>query len=115
MTTVLLTGFGAFGTTLINPAQLVAEALDGAHLGKATIVSRVAPCTFFQCIAFVPAAITEVQPQLVIMLGEYGGRSLITVERLAHNLNDSARYHLADSEGLVLQDKPTVPGGPVAY
>jgi pyroglutamyl-peptidase len=37
------------------------------------------------------------------------------VERLAQNLNDSARYQLADREGLVLQDKPTVPGGPVVY
>ncbi|WP_268801689.1 pyroglutamyl-peptidase I family protein [Piscirickettsia litoralis] len=28
------------------------------------------------------------------MLGEYGGRAMITVERLAHNLNDSKRYGL---------------------
>ena len=115
MTTVLVTGFGAFGTTLINPAKLVAQALDGASLGSTKIIARVVPCTFFKCIDFVQAAITEVQPNLVIMLGEYGGRSLITVERLAQNLNDSARYQLADSDGLVLQDTPTVPGGPVAY
>jgi pyroglutamyl-peptidase len=72
MTTVLLTGFGAFGATLINPAQLVAQALDGTNLGKATIVSREVPCTFFTCLDVVQAAITELQPHLVIMLGEYG-------------------------------------------
>ena len=93
----------------------MAQALDGASLGSTKIIARVVPCTFFKCIDFVQAAITEVQPNLVIMLGEYGGRSLITVERLAQNLNDSARYQLADSDGLVLQDTPTVPGGPVAY
>jgi pyroglutamyl-peptidase len=115
MTTVLVTGFGAFGTTLINPAKLVAQALDGANIGNANIVSKVAPCNFFKCIDVVKAAITKVQPDIVIMMGEYGGRSLITVERLAQNLNDSARYQLADDDGLVLQDKLTVPGGPVAY
>jgi len=40
---------------------------------------------------------------------------MITVERIAHNLNDSTRYGLADNDGCALQGQPTVPGGPVAY
>ena len=46
------------------------------------------------------------------MLGEYGGRSMITVERIAQNLNDSARYRVADNNGRVLETTsptPTVP------
>ncbi len=49
------------------------------------------------------------------MMGEYGGRATITVERIAQNLNDSTRYELADNRGCALQDQPTIPGGPVAY
>jgi len=49
------------------------------------------------------------------MLGEYGGRAVITVERLAQNLNDSNRYQPFDNDGVALQSEPTVPGGPAAY
>ena len=73
------------------------------------------PNNFFESIEVVQEAIKEVQPEIVIMLGEYGGRSMITIERLAHNFNDSTRYGLADNKGVVLQGEPTVPGGPAAY
>jgi pyroglutamyl-peptidase len=115
MTTVLLTGFGPFGTTLVNPAERVATALDGADIDGAKVVGRLVPGSFFKCIEVVQAAITEVKPDIVIMMGEYGGRSMITVERLAQNLNDSARYQLVDNDGKTMQGEPTVPGGPVAY
>ncbi len=49
------------------------------------------------------------------MMGEFGGRSMITVERLAQNLNDNARYGVRDNDGTLLQDEPTAPDGPVAY
>jgi len=115
MTTVLLTGFEAFGHTPINPAEQVARALDGTLVDDAKIVARVVPNVFFKAIDVVRAAIEELQPCVVLMLGEYGGRAVIAVERIAHNLNDSTRYRLADNNGIALQDRPTVPGGPVAY
>jgi pyroglutamyl-peptidase len=115
MTTVLLTGFEAFGNTPINPAEQVARALDGNSVDDAKIVGRVVPNVFFKAIDVVRAAIDEVRPTVVVMMGEYGGRATITVERIAHNLNDSTRYRLADNNGCALQDQPTVPGKPVAY
>jgi pyroglutamyl-peptidase len=115
MAKVLLTGFGPFGHTPVNPAEGVASALDGAAIDGATVVGRVVPCNFFASIDFVRGAIAELDPELVVMLGEYGGRSMITVERIAQNLNDSSRYRLADNDGRVLQDEPTVPGGPAAH
>ncbi|MEJ2474377.1 MAG: pyroglutamyl-peptidase I [Desulfobacterales bacterium] len=114
-TTVLLTGFEAFGHTPINPAEQVARALDGTLVDDAKIVARVVPNIFFKAIEVVRTAIEDLQPDIVLMLGEYGGRAVITVERIAHNLNDSTRYRLADNDGIALQDRPTVPGGPVAY
>ena len=115
MKKVLLTGFEAFGNTPINPAELVARTMDGMEVGNGAIVGRVVPCVFFKTIDVVKEAIDEVQPQVVVMLGEYGGRSMVTVERLAQNLNDCARYHLADNDACVLQDRLTVPDGPAAY
>ena len=40
MANVLVTGFGAFGTTPTNPAKLTAEALDGRVIAGWTVVSR---------------------------------------------------------------------------
>ncbi|QDV50302.1 pyroglutamyl-peptidase I [Gimesia fumaroli] len=115
MTNVLLTGYGPFGNTPVNPAESVARALDGTVIGEAKIVSRIVPNVFFECIDVVSAAIAELQPSLVVMLGEYGGRSMITVERLAQNLNDATRYQLADNAGAAPQGVLTAPEGPVAY
>ncbi|MEP3280280.1 MAG: pyroglutamyl-peptidase I [Stappiaceae bacterium] len=115
MKTILLTSFEAFGNTPVNPAEKVAEVLEGQQIEGARVFSRVIPNTFFRCIDVVRDAIAELQPDIVIMMGEYGGRSMITVERIAQNLNDSARYQLLDNAGRSMQDTLTVPGGPVAY
>lgn len=115
MTTVLVTGFSAYANTLVNPAQLTAEALDGHIIAGATVVSRIVSGAYFESIAETVQAVNEVAPDVVIMLGEYGGRAMITVERLAQNLNDCARYGVADTSGAVLNGRMTVPDGPVAY
>jgi pyroglutamyl-peptidase len=112
---VLLTGYEAFGHTPINPAEQVARALDGKRVENSTIIGRVIPNVFFKAIDVVRAAMDELHPEVVVMMGEYGGRAVITVERIAHNLNDSTRYGLADNDGCALQGQPTVAGGPVAY
>jgi pyroglutamyl-peptidase len=115
MSTVLVTGFEAFGNTPVNPAELVAKRLDGAEIGGAKVVARAVPNTFFKCIDVVRAAMEEVRPEAVVMMGEYGGRAMLTVERIAQNLNDCARYQLRDNDGRSMQDELTAPGGPAAY
>lgn len=115
MSTILLTGFEAFGNTPVNPAEQVAAHLDGRKVDGAEIVSRIVPNTFFKCIDVVCGAIAEVKPQAVVMMGEYGGRSMVTVERIAQNFNDGARYGLLDNDGVLLQGDLTAPDGPVAY
>ena len=115
MATVLVTGFGPYADTPVNPAQLVAEALDGRVIAGAGVVSRIVPNVFFESVTVAADAVDELAPELVVMLGEYGGRSMITAERIAQNINDSARYGLADNAGRVLDGEPTAPDGPVAY
>ena len=115
MKTVLLTGYEAFGTTPVNPAEKLALLLDGEEIAGARITARIIPNTFFKCIEVVKSAIIEVQPDVVVMMGEFGGRAMISVERIAQNLNDGVRYGLRDNDGQLLQDVMTVPGGPAAY
>jgi len=115
MSKVLLTGFEAFGTTPVNPAEMVARDLDGTQIEGRTVVARIVPNTFFECIDVVSAAIEAEQPEAVVMMGEYGGRAMVTVERIAQNLNDGVRYGLRDNAGQSLQDVMTAPDGPAAY
>ncbi|WP_281927209.1 pyroglutamyl-peptidase I [Roseibium album] len=115
MKTILLTGFEAFGTTPVNPAEKVARHLDGETVEGARIVSSVIPNTFFVCIDAVKAAMAQSGADAVVMMGEFGGRATITVERFALNFNDATRYDLKDNAGVTLQDKPTDPEGPLAY
>ncbi|WP_198145530.1 hypothetical protein [Frankia sp. EAN1pec] len=96
-----MSGFERYGTTPVDPAQGVAEALDGTEINDAAIIGLVVPSRWFDCIDVVTGAIDRTAPDLVVMLGEYGGRSMITVERIAQNLNDSARYGVADNGGRV--------------
>lgn len=115
MKTILLTGFEAFGTTPVNPAEKVARHLDGETVEGARIVSSVIPNTFFVCIDAVKAAMAQSGADAVVMMGEFGGRATITVERFALNFNDATRYGLKDNAGVSLQDKPTALEGPLAY
>lgn len=115
MTKILLTGYQPYGTTPINPAERVAKLLDGAEIAGAQVLSRIIPSSFWHSIDAVKAAIAEIEPSAVIMLGEYTGRSMVTVERLAQNLNDGTRYELLDNAGLAMQGKMTAPDGPAAY
>ncbi|MGR8933999.1 MAG: pyroglutamyl-peptidase I [Gammaproteobacteria bacterium] len=115
MAKILLTGFEAYGHTPDNPAESVARKLDGKFIDGSEIIARIIPNNFFECIDFVWTSITETTPDIVIMMGEYGGRAMITVERIAQNLNDSTRYGLADNNGRFLQGQLTIPDGPAAY
>ena len=115
MKKVLITGFGDWAGSSANPAKAVADALDGASVAGATIVTVLAPDIFDKMVDVVTDEIDRVSPEIVIMMGEYCGRSMMTVERLAQNLIDATRYDMGDELGSRPQDTPVVSGGPVAY
>ncbi len=113
--TVLVTGFEPFGSTTINPAEQVAQRLDGARIDGARIVGVVVANAFGESVQTVRAAIDRERPEVVVMLGEYGGRAVITAERVALNYEDSARYGLADNAGVVRNGTCVDPDAPPAY
>lgn len=111
---VLVTGFKAFGTTPVNPAEQVARALDGALVVGRPVIGITVENSFGRSVEQVESAMEHHDPEIVVMLGEYGGRATITVERVATNYDDAARYDLRDNAGAMPAGIPQRPDGPAA-
>ncbi|WP_036223920.1 pyroglutamyl-peptidase I [Mesoaciditoga lauensis] len=108
---VLVTGFEPFNREKINPSYEVVKALP-SKIENAEIVKKKIPVVYGDSIETVIEGIKTVSPNIVIMLGQAGGRSCITVERVAINVNDSTA---PDNLKNVLKGEPVVKGGPVGY
>ncbi|MFC5473116.1 pyroglutamyl-peptidase I [Paraherbaspirillum soli] len=110
---ILLTGFEPFEQEPVNPSWDAVQALDGWQCGAGSrVVSRQLPCVFGAALQMLEQAIIEVKPALVICVGQAGGRSQISLERVAINLNDA---RIADNEGRQPIDTPVITDGPAAY
>lgn len=112
MKTVLLTGFDPFGGESINPAWEVAKSLHEKTIGEYKIISKQVPTVFQKSISVLKEYIEELNPKMVICIGQAGGRPDITIERVAINVDDA---RIADNEGNQPVDVPVVEEGPAAY
>ncbi len=108
---VLVTGFEPFGGEEINPSW---EAVSGLpdEIEGAGIIKRQLPVTFNGVRKVLPRLIVGGKPDIVILTGQAGGRSNITVERVAINVMDST---MPDNEGFASEDEPVFEGAPAAY
>ncbi|WUR14386.1 pyroglutamyl-peptidase I [[Empedobacter] haloabium] len=111
-TTVLLTGFEPFNQQPINPAWEAVRALEGWAEQGIVLHVRQLPCVFGQAADVLREALDVIRPDVVIAVGQAGGRADITVERIAINIDDAP---IADNRAVQLVDEPIVPGGPAAY
>ena len=107
MTKVLLTGFEPFGKASLNPSAEIVKQISGEN-----IVTAILPVAYAQSAAALLSLIEQHKPDVVISLGQAEGRTQISPERIAINLDDA---RLADNEGVVRSDVPIIVGGPVAY
>ena len=107
MTKVLLTGFEPFGKATLNPSGEIVKQISGDN-----IVTAILPVAYAQSAEKLLALIAEHNPDVVISLGQAEGRTHISPERIAINLDDA---RLADNDGVVRNDMLIVFGGPVAY
>ncbi|MBS9431630.1 pyroglutamyl-peptidase I [Photorhabdus hainanensis] len=112
MKTVLITAFEPFGGEAINPSWESVRQLQNQQLSGAHIETRQLPCVFGTSLTCLYTAIDEIQPELVIAVGQAGGRPDITVERIAININDA---RIPDNQGNQPIDTPIVAAGPAAY
>ena len=107
MTKVLLTGFEPFGKASSNPSGEIVKQITGDN-----IVTAILPVAYAQSAERLLALIAEHNPDVVISLGQAEGRTQITPERVAINLDDA---RLADNEGVMRNDVKILEDGPDAY
>jgi len=110
--TVLLTGFEPFNGADVNPSWEAARALDGWSGPGFQVVARELPCVFGRANLALFDAIDALQPDIVIALGQAGGRNEISVERVALNVDDAS---MPDNAGQQPLDATIADGGPAAY
>ena len=106
---ILLTGFEPFGGESVNPSWQVAQALDGDEIAGARVMAVQLPCVFGRALPALDEALQRVRPDLVLCLGQAGGRCDFSLERVAINVDDA---RIADNAGAQPIDEPVVPGGP---
>lgn len=108
---ILVTGFDPFGREKINPAieavKRLPDEINSAELKKLEI-----PTVFDKCAEIVHDAIGDFKPDYVLNVGQAGGRSSITVERVAINLDDG---RVADNAGFKPTDRTIHKDGETAY
>jgi pyroglutamyl-peptidase len=107
MTTILLTGFEPFGTATSNPSGEIVKQISGEN-----IVTAILPVAYAQSAEQLLSLIEQHNPDVVICLGQAEGRTHITPEKVAINLDDA---RLADNEGVLRSDVKILEDGPDAY
>lgn len=112
MSRVLMTAFEPFGGERVNPSQLAVERLVGAGMPAVDLRSAYLPVVYYDARDALRAAIEEHAPDLVVCVGQAGGRYGITPEKIAVNRNDTA---LPDNAGQAPVDEPIVADGPAGY
>ena len=108
----LLTGFQPFRGERINPSWEVAKRLDTEEIGGMRIKSVKVPVGCAKAVRRINAAIVRYRPHAILGLGEAGGRTSISVEKVAINLADE-RGSSVTSMGA--DAKPVIADAPEAY
>ncbi len=108
---ILVTGFDPFGGEPINPAiesvKLLPDTIAGAEIIKLEI-----PTVVHKSLNKIDEKIKECDPDIILSIGQAGGRPDITVERVGINCDDC---RIKDNEGNQPIDEPVFADGPAAY
>ena len=107
---ILLTGFEPFGGETINPSWEMVKAVQapaGMQLEKILL-----PVSFRKAPALIEEYIKSFRPDVILSLGQAGGREGISLERIAVNLADA---RIADNDGFQPRDEALQADGPAAY
>ena len=99
---ILVTGFEPFGGAVINPAYEAVKLLPDVIVGAEVIKIEI-PTVFGRDEEVVRAAVEKHHPDAVLCVGQAGGRSGITVEKVAINLMEA---RIPDNEGKQPLDTP---------
>ena len=108
---ILVTGFDPFGGEATNPAiesvKLLPDTIEGAEIEKLEI-----PTVFHKSSDIMEEKIAQYKPDVVLCIGQAGGRFGITPERVAINQDDA---RIEDNEGNAPIDEAIREDGEPAY
>lgn len=108
---ILVTGFDPFENEPINPSWEAVRRLPDTVAG-AEIIKLEIPTVFGRSAAVVREAILEHDPDVVLSVGQAGGRFAMCPERVAINLDDG---RIPDNDGYQPIDAVIQADGPPAY
>jgi pyroglutamyl-peptidase len=106
MTRVLATGFEPFDGSSVNPSQQLVEALAG------DVVKAFLPVSYARAADELRRAVREAEPDVVICFGQADGRTGISIERFAHNLDEATT---TDNDAAPGSGAAIDAAGPIAY
>ena len=92
---LLITGFDPFGGESINPAWEAVRRLP-EQIGEFSVRKLQIPTVFGKASEQVLAQAAQIQPDVILCVGQAGGRAAVTPERIAVNIRDA---RIADNAG----------------
>ena len=108
---LLITGFDPFGGASINPAWEAVKRLPD-EIGDFTLCKLEIPTVFVKAGQSVLEKASEFCPDVILCVGQAGGRAAVTPERIAVNIRDAK---IDDNEGNRPEGEFVVADGPAAY
>ena len=108
---ILVTGFDPFGGEPINPAIESVKKLPD-NIAGAEIIKLEIPTVRGKSLEKIEKAIQEHNPDIILSVGQAGGRFDITVERVGINMDD---FRIPDNEGNQVIDESVFSDGDNAY
>lgn len=108
---LLITGFDPFGGETVNPAWEAVKKLPD-RITDYTLYKLEIPTVFGLAAETVLAKATDFQPDVILCIGQAGGRAAVTPERIAVNIRDA---RIPDNAGNQPGGEQIAPDGPAAY
>ena len=111
MKKLLITGFDPFGGEKINPAWEAVKGLPD-RIGEYELCKLEIPTVFGRAAAAVLERAEEIKPDVILCIGQAGGRAAVTPERIAVNIRDA---RIPDNAGNQPRGEFCWEDGPAAY
>ena len=114
---ILVTGFEPFNGGTVNPSEQIVYHLSAPE--QVTLFKEILPVEFEKASVRLQELFQKYQPDVVLSIGQAGGRSEICIERVAINIDcvksSNGTKLLPDNAGAVPVDMPIEAAGAPAY
>lgn len=111
MKKLLITGFDSFNGADLNPSWEAVKLLPEI-IGEFELCKLQLPTLYGKAPAILLQKAAEIHPDVIISVGQAGGRDAVTPERIAVNIRDA---RIADNAGIFCSGQRIDPKGPAAY